>query len=73
LVCPFKPYAFEEAEHAVKFAELLGEVITDSAKRSLELRDAAERGAGEGKVKLTRALLQRHLKQAERSVQTARP
>ena len=30
----WKRYAFEEAEHASKFAELLGEVLTDSTKRT---------------------------------------
>ena len=37
--------AYEEAEHAAKFAELLGEVVTDSTKKNLELRVAAEHGA----------------------------
>ncbi|MBR3439542.1 MAG: NADH peroxidase, partial [Clostridia bacterium] len=37
--------AYEEAEHAAKFAELLGEVITDSTKKNLEMRVAAENGA----------------------------
>ena len=37
--------AYEEAEHAAKFAELLGEVVTDSTKKNLELRVAAENGA----------------------------
>ncbi len=37
--------AYEEAEHAAKFAELLGEVITDSTKKNLEKRVAAENGA----------------------------
>ena len=41
----FKRYAFEEAEHAAKFAELLGEVLTDSTKRNLEMRADAEAGA----------------------------
>ena len=36
----YKRYAFEEAEHAAKFAELLGEVVTDSTKKNLELRVA---------------------------------
>ena len=31
----FKKYAFEEAEHAAKFAELLGEVVTNSTKKNL--------------------------------------
>ena len=44
--------AYEEAEHAAKFAELLGEVITDSTKKNLEMRVAAESGACEGKKKL---------------------
>ena len=33
--------AFEEAEHAAKFAELLGEVVFDSTKKNLEVRVAA--------------------------------
>ena len=37
--------AFEEAEHAAKFAELLGEVVTSSTKKNLEMRVAAENGA----------------------------
>ena len=37
--------AYEEAEHAAKFAELLGEVVTDSTKKNLEMRVAAEHGA----------------------------
>ncbi|MBO4594252.1 MAG: NADH peroxidase, partial [Clostridia bacterium] len=41
--------AFEEAEHAAKFAELLGEVLTDSTKKNLEMRVAAENGATMGK------------------------
>ena len=46
----FKRYAFEEAEHAAKFAELLGEVVTDSTKKNLELRAEAEHGACDGKL-----------------------
>ena len=37
----YKRYAYEEADHASKFAELLGEVVTDSTKKNLELRLAA--------------------------------
>ena len=44
--------ALEEAEHAAKFAELLGEVVTPSTKKNLELRVMAENGACEGKKKL---------------------
>ncbi len=50
----YKRYAFEEAEHAAKFAELLGEVVTDSTKKNLELRAAAEAGACEGKFELAK-------------------
>lgn len=46
--------AYEEAEHAAKFAELLGEVITDSTKKNLELRVAAENGATAGKFDLAK-------------------
>ena len=48
----YKRYAFEEAEHASKFAELLGEVVTDSTKKNLELRYMAEAGACNGKLML---------------------
>ncbi|MDO5601268.1 MAG: ferritin family protein [Oscillospiraceae bacterium] len=50
----YKRYAFEEAEHAAKFAELLGEVVTDSTKKNLELRVAAEHGACDGKMELAK-------------------
>ncbi len=50
----FKRYAFEEAEHAAKFAELLGEVLTDSTKKNLELRADAECGACAGKMELAK-------------------
>lgn len=46
--------AFEEAEHAAKFAELLGEVVTDSTKKNLEMRVDAENGATEGKFDLAK-------------------
>ena len=46
--------AFEEAEHAAKFAELLGEVVTDSTKKNLEMRVAAENGATKGKTELAK-------------------
>ena len=50
----FKRYAFEEEEHAAKFAELLGEVITDSTKKNLEMRAEAECGACSGKMELAK-------------------
>ena len=46
--------AFEEAEHAAKFAELLGEVVTDSTKKNLEMRVDAENGATAGKTALAK-------------------
>lgn len=46
--------AYEEAEHAAKFAELLGEVVTDSTKKNLEMRVAAEHGATAGKADLAK-------------------
>ena len=45
---------FEEAEHAAKFAELLGEVLTDSTKKNLAARVDAECGACEGKMELAK-------------------
>lgn len=46
--------AFEEAEHAAKFAELLGEVLTDSTQKNLQMRVDAENGATSGKVELAK-------------------
>jgi len=46
--------ALEEAEHAAKFAELLGEVVTDSTKKNLALRVDAENGATQGKFDLAK-------------------
>ena len=52
----FKRYGLEEAEHAAKFAELLGEIVYPDTKKNLELRAAAEAGACMGKKELaTRA------------------
>ena len=50
----YEKAAWEEAEHAAKFAELLGEVITDSTTRNLELRIDAENGATAGKFDLAK-------------------
>ena len=50
----WKTAAFEEAEHAAKFAELLGEVLTDSTKKNLEMRVEAEFGATAGKTDLAK-------------------
>ena len=50
----YEKAAWEEAEHAAKFAELLGEVVTDSTKKNLEMRVEAENGATAGKVDLAK-------------------
>ena len=50
----FKRYAFEEAEHAAKFAELLGEVLVPSTKTNLQMRVDAETGACAGKFELAK-------------------
>ncbi|MBS5523323.1 MAG: NADH peroxidase [Clostridiales bacterium] len=50
----YEKAAWEEAEHAAKFAELLGEVVTDSTKKNLEMRVDAENGATAGKTDLAK-------------------
>ena len=50
----YEKAAWEEAEHAAKFAELLGEVVTDSTKKNLEMRVDAENGATAGKFDLAK-------------------
>ena len=50
----YEKAAYEEAEHAAKFAELLGEVLTDSTKKNLEMRVDAENGATAGKTDLAK-------------------
>ena len=46
--------AYEEAEHAAKFAELLGEVVTASTEKNLSMRVDAENGATAGKFELAK-------------------
>ena len=53
--------AWEEAEHAAKFAELLGEVVTDSTKKNLEMRVDAENGATAGKFQLAKRAKEENL------------
>ena len=53
--------AYEEAGHAAMFAELLGEVVTDSTKRNLEMRVEAENGATQGKFDLAKMAKQLNL------------
>lgn len=50
----YKRIAFEEAEHAAKFAELLGEVVDADTKTNLQLRVDAEHGACQGKLDLAK-------------------
>lgn len=50
----YKRIAFEEAEHAAKFAELLGEVVAADTKANLQVRVDAEAGATEGKLMLAK-------------------
>lgn len=50
----YQQAAFEEAEHAAKFAELLGEVVYPDTKKNLELRKDAECGATAGKLELAK-------------------
>ena len=52
---------WEEAEHAAKFAELLGEVLTDSTEKNLSMRVDAEFGACDGKKKLATMAKQQNL------------
>ena len=54
IAAAFEEYAFEEAVHAAKFAELLGEVLTDSTEKNLRMRAEAEAGACAGKFDLAK-------------------
>ena len=57
----YKRIAWEEAEHAAKFAELLGEVVDASTRINLEKRVAAEFGAAQGKLDLAKRAKQQNL------------
>ena len=50
----YEKAAYEEAEHAAKFAELLGEVLTNSTQKNLQMRVDAENGATAGKFDLAK-------------------
>ncbi len=56
----FKRYAWEEAEHAAKYAELLGDIVWDT-KTNLEKRAAAEAGACEDRVRIAKLAKQQDL------------
>ena len=57
----WKEAALEEAEHAAKFAELLGECVYDSTKQNLTVRVEAENGATAGKFELAKLAKQLNL------------
>ena len=57
----WKTAAWEEAEHAAKFAELLGEVLTDSTEKNLKMRVEAENGATLGKIMLAKKAKEQNL------------
>ena len=59
--------AWEEAEHAAKFAEMLGEVITDSTEKNLTMRVEAENGATAGKTALAKMAMGWRRKQVPRA------
>ena len=61
IAAAFTKYAFEEAEHAAKFAELLGEVLTHSTKKNLQMRVEAETGACAGKFEIAKKAKQNNL------------
>ena len=50
----YRQAAFEEADHAARYAEMLGEVVSASTKANLEARVAAENGACAGKTKFAK-------------------
>ena len=54
----FKRYAFEEAEHAAKFAELLGEIVYPDTKKNVMLRAEAEHGAGQKSLDMMQFMTQ---------------
>ena len=57
----FEKAAWEEAEHAAKFAELVGDVLTDSTKKNLQMRVDAENGATKGKFELAKRAKEENL------------
>ena len=50
----FKRYAYEEADHAARFAEMLGEVLSPSTEKNVLMRSEAESGACRGKLELAK-------------------
>ena len=60
IAAAFRQYAMEEADHASRFAELLGEIVWDT-KTNLEKRIAAENGACEDKFRIAKKAKQLNL------------
>ncbi|MFI3266234.1 MAG: NADH peroxidase [Rikenellaceae bacterium] len=56
----FRRYAFEEADHAARFAELIGEVVWDT-ETNLKKRMEAEAGACEDKKRIATLAKQQNL------------
>ena len=50
----YKQAAYEEADHASRYAEMLGECVSESSKKNLEVRVLAENGASAGKTALAK-------------------
>ncbi len=57
----YEKAAWEEAEHAAKFAEMLGEVVSASTKENLQKRVDAEHGATQGKLDLAKKAKENNL------------
>jgi len=59
--CYWEKAAMDEADHAARIAEMLGELVTDSTKKNLEMRVEAEFGATAGKTELAKKCKQLNL------------
>ena len=57
----YKRIAYEEGDHASKFAEILGEVVSPCTKSNLSARVEAEFGACAGKKKLAKLAKEKNL------------
>ncbi len=57
----YEKAAYEEAEHAAKFCEMLGELVSPSTKKNLQLRVDAEHGATQGKLDLAKMAKENNL------------
>ena len=57
----YEKAAYEEAEHAAKFCEMLGELVSPSTKENLQARANAEHGATQGKLDLAKKAKENNL------------